>query len=150
MPTTPAARYLNPFSVGAFGPVTVECTAADLPIEGALPPQLDGLFARNSFTPYPGKPLPPHLFFADGLIHGLRLQGGRAISFRNRWVVTEAVAAARGQAPPGGPPDIRWAPINPANTHVIHHGGHLLSLCDIPLPSDFTPALHPPRPFASF
>jgi carotenoid cleavage oxygenase len=141
MTTKPAASYLNPFSVGAFRPVTGECTAADLPIEGALPPELDGLFARNSFTPFPGKPLPPHLFFADGLLHGLRLQGGQAKWFRNRWVVTEAVAAACGQPAPSGPPDIRWAPINPANTHIIHHGGHFLALCEIGLPYAMTSEL---------
>jgi carotenoid cleavage dioxygenase len=138
---TTAVDYRNPFAVGAFRPVTEELTAVDLPIEGALPRALDGLFVRNGFAPLPGAPLPPHLFFADGLLHGVRLEAGRVKWFRNRWVVTEGVAAHRGAAPPKGPADIRWAPVNPANTHFIHHGNRFLALCETGLPYELTAEL---------
>lgn len=140
--TAPAeATYLNPFSIGAFRPVDRECTATDLAIEGALPPGLDGLLVRNSFSPFPGRPLPPHLFFADGMLSGVRVRNGKAEWFRNRWVVTEPIAEAKGLPRPQGAPDITWAPVNPANTHIVHHAGRLLALCEVGLPYEVTTEL---------
>jgi carotenoid cleavage dioxygenase len=138
MTSLQATTYTNPFAIGAFRPVAEERTARDLAVEGALPPELDGLLLRNSFCPYPGQPLPPHLFFADGMVSGLRLRAGRAEWFRNRWVETEPVARARNAPAPAGPQDICWGPVNPANTHVVHHAGRLLALCEVGLPYELT------------
>jgi carotenoid cleavage dioxygenase len=59
-----------------------------LPVIGTLPPEMDGLFVRNGSNPQ----FPPlkhyHWFGGDGMLHGVRIQGGRA-SYRNRYVRTQ-------------------------------------------------------------
>ncbi|WP_293028993.1 carotenoid oxygenase family protein [Pandoraea sp.] len=123
---------------GVLQPLDAEISVIDLPVEGAIPPELDGLYVRNSFNPHPvlvgGDGALPHLFLGDGMIHGVRLAAGRACWYRNRWVRTESLAAATGQAAPPGPPDRRWVPHNPANLNVIVHAGRLLALCDVGMP----------------
>lgn len=134
-------NYLNPFSVGVFRPVAEERTASDLRVDGKLPSALDGLFVRSSFVPVPGPRLPPHMFLADGMLHGVRFERGRPVWYRNKWVVTDTVAAAHGLPAPVGPADIRWAPVNPANTHVMQHGGRIFALCEVGLPYEVTTEL---------
>lgn len=130
------------FSHGMFRPLAHETTATDLAVSGTLPRQLDGLYVRASFTPHPAlSGTVPHPFLGDGMLHGVRLHAGRAHWYRSRWVVTDAVAAATGRPPPAGPPDRRWAPHNPANTHVIAHAGRLLALCEVGLPYAVSPTL---------
>ena len=38
---------------GVLAPVDQEISATELPITGALPPELDGLYLRNSFNAHP-------------------------------------------------------------------------------------------------
>ncbi|HEY1378960.1 MAG TPA: carotenoid oxygenase family protein, partial [Gemmataceae bacterium] len=94
-----------------FEPVPDEITAHDLPVTGALPPQLTGLYLRNGPNPRPGSPLPP--FAGDGMVHGVRLEAGRALWYRNRYVKTRRDAGIRGGAS--------------SNTHVFAHAGRVLS-----------------------
>jgi carotenoid cleavage dioxygenase len=79
----------NPFLQGNWKPVSEETTADNLKVAGALPKELDGMFVRNG----PNPQFPPianyHLFEGDGMLHGVRIQGGKA-SYRNRYVRTEA------------------------------------------------------------
>ncbi len=73
----------NPVLQGIFAPVDVELTAHDLPIEGTIPSQLDGILLRdgpNLIAPGPGH----HWFLGDGMVHGITIQNGAAISYRNR------------------------------------------------------------------
>ncbi|AKJ67906.1 hypothetical protein PATSB16_17630 [Pandoraea thiooxydans] len=123
---------------GQLRPLEAETSVTDLAVEGALPPELDGLYVRNSFNPHPalsgGDGVPAHLFLGDGMIHGVRLAAGRACWYRNRWVRTQSLAAATGQAALPGPLDRRWVPHNPANLNVIAHAGRLLALCDVGMP----------------
>src|SRR5438067_5736633 len=91
---------------GYFVPVPDEITAHDLPVAGTLPAQLTGVYLRNGPNPRPGSD--PRLFFAgDGMVHGVRLDGGRARWYRNRFVKT-----ARGAGVRGG---------RSSNTHVFAH-----------------------------
>lgn len=128
----------NFFLNGNFGPVHEEVTAEDLPIEGQLPRDLEGMFVRNG----PNPQFPPlggyHWFDGDGMIHGVRLQNGRA-SYRNRWVRTAGWEVERkaGKAVfPGllDPPDLRKVLKgdltfkNTANTALVFHDGKLLAL----------------------
>ena len=72
--------------VGNYAPVPDEVTVFDLAVEGALPPELDGLLLRNGPNPRSGAS--PHWFAGDGMLHGLRLEAGRALWYRNRYVRT--------------------------------------------------------------
>ena len=113
---------------GHYAPVPDEIDAVDLPVEGTLPPELDGRYVRNGPNPLPGDD-PGHWFRGHGMLHGVRLQGGRAHWYRNRWVRTGALAGRR---------FLTWRGVDltavPANTHVIEHGGRLLALVEQGLP----------------
>jgi carotenoid cleavage dioxygenase len=43
-------KVVNPWLEGNFAPVASEVTAFDLPVEGALPVELEGRFLRNGRT----------------------------------------------------------------------------------------------------
>jgi carotenoid cleavage dioxygenase-like enzyme len=85
---------------------------------------------RNGPNPLPGAG-PEHWFRGHGMLHGVRLQRGRASWYRNRWVRTGALAGRR---------FLTWRGIDltavPANTHVIEHGGRLLALVEQGLPHE--------------
>lgn len=76
-----------------------ETTAPCILLEGSLPPALDGLFARIG----PNPALPPtggyHWFDGDGMVHAVRISGGRA-TYANRWVDTERLRAERAAGHP--------------------------------------------------
>ncbi len=54
---------------GNFAPVRDEVTALDLPVEGAIPPALNGRYLRNGPNPRGGDP--GHWFFGEGMLHGV-------------------------------------------------------------------------------
>ncbi|MBA5790652.1 carotenoid oxygenase family protein, partial [Escherichia coli] len=60
---------------GNLAPVFEEVTAFDLPVEGAIPPELNGLYARNGANPREGHA--GHWFMGDGMLHGVSLKDGR-------------------------------------------------------------------------
>ena len=61
---------------GNYAPVQDEVTLDALEVEGAIPPELNGLYLRNG--PNPSEGSSQHWFFGDGMLHGLRLGGGPA------------------------------------------------------------------------
>lgn len=69
-----------------FAPVDDEIEVFNLPVRGAIPPELNGLYVRNGSNPKTHRS--PHWFLGDGMVHGIRLEGGRAVSYRNRFVRT--------------------------------------------------------------
>ena len=75
------------FQRGNYAPVADELTEFDLPVEGAIPAELDGWYLRNGPNP---RQATAHWFTGDGMIHGVRLEGGRAAWYRNRWVRTDS------------------------------------------------------------
>lgn len=92
-PTT-TNRYLN----GNYGPVSEEITAFDLPVIGELPPELIGRYLRNG--PNPAAEVDAanhHWFIGDGMVHGIRLDEGRAAWYRNRYVGSKAISELRGE-----------------------------------------------------
>ena len=123
---------------GNFAPVESEIEAADLPVLGSLPAELDGLFVRNGANPA----FPPlgryHACDGDGMLHAIELRGGRA-SYRNRWVRTKALELERkrGRAlwtgalerPQFDHPD--GATKNTPNTALVWHHGQLLALGEV-------------------
>ena len=83
----------NPYLQGNFAPVLQEVTATELPVVGRLPESLCGRYLRNGPNPLtPPEPSTYHWFTGDGMVHGIRLRGGRAEWYRNRWVRSAEVA----------------------------------------------------------
>ncbi|MFK7896019.1 MAG: carotenoid oxygenase family protein [Myxococcota bacterium] len=110
---------------GIHAPVEHEVEAFDLKIEGSLPPEINGNFLRNGPNPLNGDP--GHWFLGDGMLHGIALQGGRALSYRNRFVQTRHLAGeAQWLADPANPDFTAGV----ANTHVIEHAGKILALVE--------------------
>ena len=67
----------NPFWLsGNYAPVLDEITALDLPVTGSVPSDLQGLYVRNGANPQSG--WSSHWFFGNGMLHGVRLEGGGA------------------------------------------------------------------------
>ena len=118
---------------GNFAPIETECAAQDLPVQGALPRELNGTLFRNG--PNPQFPSPTqHWFVGDGMIHAFTLADGRA-GYSNRWVRTPKFVAERqaGRAldvPDGGV----------ANTNIVWHAGRLLALEEAHAPIEIDPA----------
>jgi carotenoid cleavage dioxygenase-like enzyme len=118
---------------GYMAPVPDEIDAVDLPVDGVLPPELRGRYLRNGPNPLPGDNS-VHWFTGHGMIHGVRLNEGRAEWYRNRWVRTRELA---------GDPFLRadgtfdYTAVA-ANTHVLEHGGRLLALVENGFPYEIT------------
>jgi carotenoid cleavage dioxygenase-like enzyme len=75
------------FLDGNFAPVTEEVTTHDLAVTGTVPPELEGRLLRIGPNPETAPdPAAYHWFTGDGMVHGVRLRGGRAEWYRNRWV----------------------------------------------------------------
>jgi carotenoid cleavage dioxygenase len=115
---------------GNLAPVFEEVTAFDLPVEGAIPPELNGLYARNGANPREGHA--GHWFIGDGMIHGVSLNNGKAEWYRNRWVRTPRFNGAPRKP---GIPDIRSST---ANTNVLAHAGKIMALVENALPMMMT------------
>jgi carotenoid cleavage dioxygenase len=113
---------------GAYQPVTEEVTVFNPAVTGTLPAELDGRFLRigpNALGSH--DPAVDHSFAGDAMVHGLRLRGGRAEWYRNRWLRTDRVARAFGELPTPGP---RFGLSDNANAGLVSHAGHLLALGD--------------------
>jgi carotenoid cleavage dioxygenase-like enzyme len=77
---------------GNFAPVADEVTAFDLPVTGSIPADLEGRWLRNGPNPGPEVDVATHHWFMGaGMVHGVRLRGGRAEWYRNRYVVPDGV-----------------------------------------------------------
>ena len=116
----------NPFLTGAHRPMTEELTISDLPVIGAIPTTLDGRYLRIGPNPMNADPANYHWFAGDGMIHGLKLEGGRARWYRNRWVRSEAVTTALGEPRTEGPRHL----FDTVNTNVIGFEGKALGLVE--------------------
>jgi carotenoid cleavage dioxygenase-like enzyme len=134
----------TPFHLrGNFAPVEQEVTETDLPVEGAIPPEIRGLYVRNGPNPKSGTSI--HWFLGDGMIHGIRLEGGRASWYRNRWVRTRAFEdAGAAFLREDGTIDLTVAL---ANTNIVCHAGNLLALVENALPTRLTPDLETVGPY---
>lgn len=116
----------NPFLVGAHAPMAEELTIEDLPVIGAIPAALDGRYLRIGPNPMAADPEHYHWFTGDGMIHGLRIENGRALWYRNRWVRSEAVTTALGEARTEGPRHF----FDTVNTNIIGFAGKTLGLVE--------------------
>jgi carotenoid cleavage dioxygenase-like enzyme len=117
---------------GNYAPVQDELTEFDLVVEGAIPPELDGWYLRNGPNP---RQATGHWFTGDGMIHGIRVEKGRAAWYRNRWVRTDTFEADFPLYNADGTRNLRAAK---ANTHVVNHAGKTLALVESSLPYEIT------------
>jgi carotenoid cleavage dioxygenase len=115
-----------------YAPVTDELTEFDLPVEGAIPAELDGWYLRNGPNP---RQATAHWFTGDGMIHGVRIEGGRAAWYRNRWVRTDSFNDDFPLYNADGTRNLR---ASIANTHVVTHAGKTLALVESSLPYEIS------------
>lgn len=130
----------HPYRTGAWRPQHNEWDAEDLDlVAGAVPEDLDGLYARNTENPLIPAFERYHPFDGDGMIHAVRFRGGR-VGYRNRVVPTAALArelAAGGPLYAGIAEDPRlsrgagWGARgglkDASSTDVVVHRGRVLS-----------------------
>jgi carotenoid cleavage dioxygenase len=119
---------------GNYAPVSEETEAFDLEVTGSLPAALTGLYVRNGSNP--AGEASSHWFLGDGMVHGVRLDGGKASWYRNRYVQTPLYTNRQGflgGGPPGGAG-------NQSNVSVFAHGDKLLSSGEVGFPYELAPA----------
>ncbi|MGW0252164.1 carotenoid oxygenase family protein [Nocardia goodfellowii] len=121
-----------PHLTGNYAPVTEEVTAFDLPVTGRIPAELSGWYLRNGPNPPAADSI--HWFAGDGMVHGVRIENGKAVSYRNRWVRTTTFTDGAGAYGPRG----RDLAAGVANTHVIRHAGRTLALVESSYPYEIT------------
>jgi carotenoid cleavage dioxygenase-like enzyme len=138
------------FLKGYYEPLTTECTAPDLVIEGEIPKELTGTFYRNG----PNPQVPPkndyHFFTGDGMVHAFTFDNGK-VSHMNRWARTARFKIEQstgeslfsGMNPLLTPPEyldfVLTDKEGVANTSVLYHGDRLLLLEEGHLPFEMDP-----------
>lgn len=107
-------------------------------MNGALPPELDGVLVRNGPNPLRGRfegndvlswwPQP-------AMLHAIQFRDGRALSYRNRWARTRIWAREHAPQQAAELPDT-----NP-NVNVLRHAGETLALAEGSAPLAMTAGL---------
>jgi carotenoid cleavage dioxygenase len=119
----------GPMLTGPFAPIADELELDNLPVEGEIPKDLNGVYLRNG----PNQQFEPkgshHYFDGEGMIHSGVFRNGK-FTYRNKWLRTEGWKKndAAGE-------ELHWGVMNShkdsqskpmnnaANTDVIGHGG---------------------------
>ena len=98
----------NYYLQGNYAPVKEIITEDNLEVVGSIPKELSGLYLRNGPNPI-GSPNVKkyHWFTGEGMLHGVKIDEGKAIWYRNRLV--------------GG---------DQSNTHVISHAGKIYAIVE--------------------
>lgn len=122
-----------PYLTGNYAPVTEEVTAYELPCTGSIPEELTGWYLRNG--PNPHQAAAKHWFAGDGMVHGVRIEAGRAVSYRNRWVRTTVFTDGALMFDAQGNRDLT---AGVANTHIVRHAGRTLALVESSFPYELT------------
>ena len=119
---------------GNFAPVEREVSATQLEVEGQIPESLGGLYLRNGPNPTEGDP--GHWFAGDGMIHGVRLEAGRADWYRNRYVQTKSFQGD--PTPMVSEEGVVDYSVGKSNTNVIGHAGRILALVESSFPMEMS------------
>jgi carotenoid cleavage dioxygenase len=109
---------------GNYAPVLEERDEVRLEVHGSLPRALNGLFARAGSNMNDTD----HWFLGHGMLHGIRLEDGRAAWYRNRYVHTALREAGIDNLTPTDPVS------SFSNVSTVYHAGKLLSLGEVGLP----------------
>lgn len=127
----------TPSFTGVNAPSRFEAEVLDLPVEGAIPGEINGAFYRVQ----PDPQFPPRLgddiaFNGDGAVSMFRFKDGK-VDFRHRWVRTDKWKREReaGRAlfgayrnPLSDDPSVKGVHRGTANTNAFIHGGKLYAL----------------------
>ncbi|MCJ2037468.1 carotenoid oxygenase family protein [Methylobacterium sp. J-059] len=116
----------HPFVVGVHAPMRAELTLRDLPVTGKIPSGLDGRYLKMGANPARPTTRGHDWFLGDGMVHGLRVAGGKALWYRNRWIGSRAASAALGR--PAAPGPRRGD--DTVNTNVVEIGGRAFALVE--------------------
>lgn len=118
----------NTFLQGVFAPVTQEVEVTTFEVEGEIPVGLSGLLTRMGPNPMQvSNPQAYHWFLGDGMVHGLRLDAGKAIWYRNRYIGVDSVQQRLGRPKAAGK---RRGVIEVVNTNLVQHAGQLWALVE--------------------
>lgn len=117
----------HPFLTGIHAPMREERTISDLPVTGTIPPELSGRYVRIGPNPFEPDPRGHHWFIGDGMVHGVRIEGGRALWYRNRYIRSLDLESKGGPAAAPGP---RRGRRDLINTNVIQHAGKTLAIVE--------------------
>ncbi len=117
----------SPFLVGIHAPMREELTLEDLAVTGTIPPGLEGRYLKMGANPVRPESLGHHWFLGDGMVHGIAIEGGRALWYRNRWIGSRLAATALGRDPAPGP---RSGRNDTVNTNVVAFGGRAFALVE--------------------
>lgn len=121
-PTEPDAPYIT----GVNTPMREELTLEKLAVTGTIPPALKGRYLRMGPNPMHPDPRKHHWFAGDGMIHGIRIEDGQALWYRNRWVRSDAVTKALGEERTPGPRHL----FDTVNTNVVGYAGKTFGLIE--------------------
>ncbi len=116
----------HPYLTGIHAPMHEELTIEDLPVAGAIPAGLDGRYLRIGPNPVQPRPAGYHWFTGDGMVHGLRIEGGKARWYRNRWIRSADVSRKLGEAPIPSP----RGDTSTVNTNVLGIDGRTFALVE--------------------
>ncbi len=118
---------VHPFLTGIHAPLHDERTITDLKVTGTIPPELSGRYVRNGPNPFNPDPRGHHWFIGDGMVHGVRLQGGKALWYRNRYIRSMDLEEKGGPKAAPGP---RRGRRDLVNTNVVQHNGKTLAIVE--------------------
>lgn len=116
----------NPFLTGIHTPMDEELTLLELAVTGTIPAGLDGRYLRIGPNPVAADPASYHWFIGDGMLHGLAIENGKALWYRNRWIRSNVVGKALGKAPAPGPRHR----FDTVNTNVVGIAGRTFALVE--------------------
>ena len=117
----------HPYLTGIHRPMTDEKTLTELEVTGRIPEALVGRYLRIGPNPIKPNAAGHHWFTGDGMVHGIALENGRALWYRNRWIRSNAVSEAQGKPPAPGP---RHGVNDTVNTNVVGIGGRTWALVE--------------------
>jgi carotenoid cleavage dioxygenase len=116
---------LNPYLTDTHKPMEEELTLTNISVTGTIPAELDGRYIRIGPNPTGADHASYHWFTGEGMVHGVRLQGGKALWYRNRWIKSSRVTGLLHQPKTPGP---RNGPRDTVNTNVLGHAGEIWAL----------------------
>lgn len=124
----PRPTDAHPFLTGIYKPMTEELTIEELRVDGTIPAALTGRYLRNGPNPA-AKPDPAsyHWFTGAGMVHGIRIENGRAEWYRNRWVRGSEACEVLGEDIPPGPREGRF---DAPNTNVVGLAGRTFAIVE--------------------
>lgn len=128
---------------GNYAPVAGETQAFDLKVEGALPPELSGVYMRNG--PNPERKPTGHWFLGDGMLHGVRLEKGKARWYRGAYVQTPLLKETDADIMDMAKMFDKTR--SAANTNIVRHAGRILALEEGHFPFEISPELETKGPY---